>query len=93
MTARERIRAKPTAVRIVLEAYMRKAALDDNSPEWECYGAAALKWWKWLVAEFHKDFGYIDMSERASEGLIAEAMLEEFCKQEVWRKILRGMAS
>lgn len=85
MTARQRIRAKPPAVQVVLKAYIVKLSIDDVEPDWPGYAERALLWWEELKPMF--------MAGGMGETAAAELVIAGLRKQDVWGKILRGPAS
>lgn len=86
MTARERIRAKPETVQVVLKVMVTRASLHDPEPDFEQLTNAALLCWEVLVADYRKENGPI------SEAALAEQIVDRLRKQDVWGKILRGNA-
>jgi len=89
MTVAERILAKPGPVIDVIRAYMTKASLRDEHPNWEAYGAKALEWWEETFAFCCS--GIAPAPEIFTEEMIAVLILERLRKQEVFGRILRAL--
>ena len=86
-TVKEQILAKPEAVQVVIKAHVTKASLNDETPDYDRYGADALSWWDAVVKQWRVS------DPDASEAIIAGHVVERLRKQDVWGRILRAQTS
>lgn len=92
MTARERIRQKPAAVRVLLQAYMTKLSLEYPGKTYETLAEEALLWWPGVMGYVRGTLGESSLNTECEDD-VAAFLIAGLRTQPVWGAILQGEAA